>query len=157
MLEPLLRNIVKRKRKCTAVNWFYLYNMKWTLVGFMWAWVDKSVTFWIFRFLFWVDSCQILEKVHRLVCVDNQWKQTSVFILTKMKKKENSMCSSTIVFYGKYHHFPTEVAIRTSHDSVVSIFHYHLDIAKLSFRWVPHLLIMDHERNRLTTSKGCLP
>ncbi|XP_033229681.1 uncharacterized protein LOC117181226 [Belonocnema kinseyi] len=31
-----------------------------------------------------------------------------------------------------------------------------LDMKKLSVRWVPQLLTLDHKRNRVTTSKDCL-
>ncbi|XP_037931663.1 histone-lysine N-methyltransferase SETMAR-like [Teleopsis dalmanni] len=36
------------------------------------------------------------------------------------------------------------------------ILHEYLDMKKLSARWVPRLLILDHKRNRVITSKKCL-
>ena len=39
-------------------------------------------------------------------------------------------------------------AIGISHGSVVSILNDHLGMKKLSARWVPRLLTIDHERNR---------
>jgi len=43
-----------------------------------------------------------------------------------------------------------------SHDPVISILHEQLDIKKLSARWVPRLLTVNHKRNRITISKQCL-
>lgn len=42
-----------------------------------------------------------------------------------------------------------------SHGAVVSILHDH-GMRKLSTRWVPGLFTMDHQPNRVTTSKRCL-
>ena len=47
-------------------------------------------------------------------------------------------------------------AIGISHGSVVSILKDHLGMKKLSARWVPRLLTIDHKRNRVTTSIECL-
>ena len=47
-------------------------------------------------------------------------------------------------------------AIGISHGSVVSILKDHLCMKKLSARWVPRLLIIDHKRNCVTTSIECL-
>ncbi|KAG5306987.1 SETMR methyltransferase, partial [Acromyrmex insinuator] len=47
-------------------------------------------------------------------------------------------------------------AIGTSHDIVISILHEQLGTKKLSARWVPCLLIVDHKRDRVTISKQCL-
>ncbi|QQP31674.1 Putative mariner transposase [Caligus rogercresseyi] len=47
-------------------------------------------------------------------------------------------------------------AIGISHGSVVSILKDHLAMKKLSARWVPRLLTIDHKRNRVTTSMECL-
>jgi histone-lysine N-methyltransferase SETMAR len=44
-------------------------------------------------------------------------------------------------------------AIGISHGSVVSILNDHLGMRKLSARWVPRLLTVDHKRNRVTTSQ----
>ena len=43
--------------------------------------------------------------------------------------------------------------IGISHGSVVSILNDHLGMRKLSARWVPRLLTVDHKRNRVTTSQ----
>ena len=43
-----------------------------------------------------------------------------------------------------------------SHGSVVSILKDHLGMKKLSTRWLPRLLTIDHKRNRVTTSFECL-
>ena len=43
-------------------------------------------------------------------------------------------------------------AIGISYGSVVSILKDHLCMKKLSARWVPRLLTIDHKRNRVTTS-----
>lgn len=47
-------------------------------------------------------------------------------------------------------------AIGISHGSVVSILNDHLGMRKLSARWVPRLLTIDHKRNRVTISQECL-
>ncbi|QQP58373.1 Putative mariner transposase [Caligus rogercresseyi] len=47
-------------------------------------------------------------------------------------------------------------AIGISNGSVVSILKDHLAMKKLSARWVPRLLTIDHKRNRVTTSMECL-
>ena len=47
-------------------------------------------------------------------------------------------------------------AMGISDGSVVSILKYHLGMKKLSARRVPRLLIIDHKRNRVTTSIECL-
>ena len=47
-------------------------------------------------------------------------------------------------------------AIGISHGSVVSILSDHLGMRKLSARWVPRLLTIDHKRNRVTVSQECL-
>lgn len=47
-------------------------------------------------------------------------------------------------------------AIGISYGSVVSILNDQLGLRKLSARWVPRLLSIDHKRNRVTTSKDCL-
>ena len=47
-------------------------------------------------------------------------------------------------------------AIGISHGSVVSILKDHLGMKKLSARWVPCLVTIDHKRNRVTTSIECL-
>ena len=39
---------------------------------------------------------------------------------------------------------------------MVSILNGQLGLRKLSARWVPRLLSIDHKRNRVTTSKDCL-
>jgi histone-lysine N-methyltransferase SETMAR len=49
-----------------------------------------------------------------------------------------------------------EEATGISHGSVVSILHDQLCMRKLSARWVPRLLTVDHKRNRVTDSKACL-
>ncbi|KAG5312849.1 SETMR methyltransferase, partial [Acromyrmex insinuator] len=43
-----------------------------------------------------------------------------------------------------------------SHGTVISILHEQLGMKKLSARWVPRLLTVDHKRNRVTISKQCL-
>lgn len=43
-----------------------------------------------------------------------------------------------------------------SHGSVISILHKHLDMKKLSARWVPRLLTVEQKRNRKTTSTQVL-
>jgi len=43
-----------------------------------------------------------------------------------------------------------------SHGTVISILHEQLGMKKLSARWVPRLLIVDHKRDRVTISKQCL-
>lgn len=43
-----------------------------------------------------------------------------------------------------------------STERVHHILHEYLDMKKLSARWVPRLLTLDHKRNRVTTSKDCL-
>ena len=47
-------------------------------------------------------------------------------------------------------------AIGISYGSVVSILNDQLGLRKLSARWVPRLLSIDHKRKRVTTSKDCL-
>ena len=47
-------------------------------------------------------------------------------------------------------------AVGISHGSVVSILKDHLGMKKLSARWVPPLLTIDHKRNRVTSSIECL-
>ncbi|XP_033229063.1 uncharacterized protein LOC117180682 [Belonocnema kinseyi] len=47
-------------------------------------------------------------------------------------------------------------ALGISTEQVHHISHEYLDIKKLSARWVPRLFIIDHKRNRVTTSKECL-
>ena len=42
-----------------------------------------------------------------------------------------------------------------SHGTVISILHEQLDMKKLSARWVPRLLTMDHKHDRVTISKQC--
>ncbi|CAK1604048.1 unnamed protein product [Parnassius mnemosyne] len=44
-------------------------------------------------------------------------------------------------------------AVGISRGSVVSILNNHLGMRKLSARWVPRLLTVDHKRNRVTTSQ----
>ncbi|KAG5336736.1 SETMR methyltransferase, partial [Acromyrmex heyeri] len=43
-----------------------------------------------------------------------------------------------------------------SHGTVISILHEQLVMKKLSARWVPRLLTVDHKRDRVTISKQCL-
>ena len=43
-----------------------------------------------------------------------------------------------------------------SHGTVISILHEQLGMKKLSAKWVPHLLTVDHKRDRVTISKRCL-
>ncbi|XP_018304737.1 uncharacterized protein [Mycetomoellerius zeteki] len=43
-----------------------------------------------------------------------------------------------------------------SHGTVISILHEQLGMKKLSARWVPRLLTVDHKRDRVTISKQCL-
>jgi len=43
-----------------------------------------------------------------------------------------------------------------SHGTVISILHEQLDMKKLSVRWVPRLLTVDHKRECVTISKQCL-
>jgi len=40
-----------------------------------------------------------------------------------------------------------------SHGTMISILHEQLGMKKLSARWVPHLLTVDHKRDRVTISK----
>ena len=47
-------------------------------------------------------------------------------------------------------------SIGISHGSVVSILKDNLGMKKLSARWVPRLLTIDHKRNRVTTLIECL-
>lgn len=47
-------------------------------------------------------------------------------------------------------------AVGISTERVHHILHEYLDTRKLSARWVPRLLTLDHKRNRVTTSKECL-
>lgn len=47
-------------------------------------------------------------------------------------------------------------AVGISTERVHHILHEYLDMRKLSARWVPRLLTLDHKRNRVTTSKECL-
>ena len=47
-------------------------------------------------------------------------------------------------------------AVDISTERVHHILHEYLNMRKLSARWVPRLLTLDHERNRVTTSKECL-
>ena len=42
-----------------------------------------------------------------------------------------------------------------SHSIVISILHEQLGMKKLSTRWVPRLLTVDHKRDRVTISKQC--
>jgi len=44
-------------------------------------------------------------------------------------------------------------AIGISHGTVISILHEQLGMKKLSARWVPRLLIVDHKRDRVTILK----
>ena len=46
-------------------------------------------------------------------------------------------------------------ATSMSHGTVISILHKHLCMKKLSAKWVPRLLTMDHKRDRVI-SKQCL-
>ena len=43
-----------------------------------------------------------------------------------------------------------------SHGTVISILYEQLGMKKLSARWVPRLLTVDHKRDRVTISKQCL-
>ncbi|KAG5323773.1 SETMR methyltransferase, partial [Pseudoatta argentina] len=43
-----------------------------------------------------------------------------------------------------------------SHGTVISILHEQLGMKKLSARWVPRLLTVDHKRNRVVVPKQCL-
>ncbi|KAG5331535.1 SETMR methyltransferase, partial [Acromyrmex charruanus] len=43
-----------------------------------------------------------------------------------------------------------------SHGTVISILHEQLGMKKLSAKWVPRLLTVDHKRDRVTISKQCL-
>ena len=43
-----------------------------------------------------------------------------------------------------------------SHDTVISILHEQIGMKKLSARWVPRSLTMDHKRDCVTISKQCL-
>ena len=43
-----------------------------------------------------------------------------------------------------------------SSERVHNILHQHLGMKKLSARWVPRLLTVDHKRNRVRCSKDCL-
>ena len=43
-----------------------------------------------------------------------------------------------------------------SHGTVILILHEQLDMEKLSARWVPRLLTVDHKRDRVTISKQYL-
>ncbi|XP_037959628.1 uncharacterized protein LOC119688984 [Teleopsis dalmanni] len=54
----------------------------------------------------------------------------------------------------KVHELAHAVGILT--EWVHHILHEYLDMKKLSARWVPQLLTLDHKRNRVTTSKECL-
>src|ERR1700712_1634247 len=47
-------------------------------------------------------------------------------------------------------------AVGISTERVHNILHQHLEMKKLSARWVPRLLTVDQKRNRVTTSKDCL-
>ena len=47
-------------------------------------------------------------------------------------------------------------AIGISYCSVVSILNDQLGLKKLSARWVPRLLSVDHKRNRVSTLKDCV-
>jgi len=47
-------------------------------------------------------------------------------------------------------------AIGISHGTVISILHEQLGTKKLSARWVPRLLIVDHKRDCVTITKQCL-
>ncbi|GBP28367.1 Histone-lysine N-methyltransferase SETMAR [Eumeta japonica] len=47
-------------------------------------------------------------------------------------------------------------AVGISTERVHHILHEYLDMRKLSAKWVPRLLTLDHKRNRVTTSKECL-
>ncbi|XP_025161796.1 histone-lysine N-methyltransferase SETMAR-like [Harpegnathos saltator] len=47
-------------------------------------------------------------------------------------------------------------AVGISTERVHHILHEYLDMKKLSARWVPRLLTLDHKRNRVTISKECL-
>ncbi|GBP84565.1 Histone-lysine N-methyltransferase SETMAR [Eumeta japonica] len=47
-------------------------------------------------------------------------------------------------------------AVGISTEQVHHILHEYLDMRKLSARWVPRLLTLDHKCNRVTTSKECL-
>ncbi|XP_025154465.1 uncharacterized protein LOC112588509 [Harpegnathos saltator] len=47
-------------------------------------------------------------------------------------------------------------AVGISTEQVHHILHEYLDMKKLSARWVPRLLTLDHKRNRVTISKECL-
>lgn len=45
---------------------------------------------------------------------------------------------------------------KISDERVRNILHEHLNMKKLSARWVPRLLTIDHKRERMNTSKHCL-
>lgn len=47
-------------------------------------------------------------------------------------------------------------AVGISADRVWTILHEHLDMSKLSARWVPRLLTPEQRRNRVVTSESCL-
>jgi len=47
-------------------------------------------------------------------------------------------------------------AVGISTERVHHILHEYLDMKKLSARWVPRLLTLDHKRNRVTISEECL-
>jgi len=49
-----------------------------------------------------------------------------------------------------------DVSLLRSQATVISILHEQLDIKKLSARWVPRLLTVDHKRDRITISKQYL-
>jgi len=47
-------------------------------------------------------------------------------------------------------------AVGISTERVHHVLHEYLDMKKVSARWVPRLLTLDHKRNRVTISKECL-
>lgn len=46
--------------------------------------------------------------------------------------------------------------VKISYERAENILHEHLGMRKLSDRWVPRVLTVDHKRDRVTTSKHCL-
>ena len=95
----------------------------------------KKVVYWLslwshkykWRWTFWTANWGQYKKIHDMVLADQ-------------RVKVREIVDAIGIWYG----------------SVVSILNDQLGLRKLSARWVPRLLSIDHKRKRVTISKDCL-
>ncbi|KAG5318815.1 SETMR methyltransferase, partial [Acromyrmex heyeri] len=87
---------------------------------------------------------------------DFQWDNIKILL-------DNVHSTSAPAFVTVYNWMNRRVKVRElveatgiSHGTMISILHEQLSMKKLSVRWVPHLLTVDHKRDRVTIPKQCL-